>query len=113
MFASEFECTNAATVNRWLGVADALIDVACLDADRAAMAQAYYAAHMMSLNLRASLGGSANLGPVTREVEGDLERAYGSLKGSDKYLGQTTYGQQYIEITKACHGAGIMTRVVV
>ena len=110
-FAPEFECNSNSMVSRWLTIAEAQIDVSCLDDERAAMAQALFAAHLMSITLRSALGGSVNAGPVTREKEGDLERTYGTLKGSDTYLGQTTYGQQYLDITKACHGSAIMTRV--
>jgi hypothetical protein len=98
-------------VNRWLSVAGNLVNVGCLDTERAAMALALYAAHMLRLTQTQGSSGSTALGPVTSEREGDLQRTYGALKGSDSWLGQTPYGQQYNDITKACFGLGIMTRV--
>lgn len=110
LLAPEFSSVDDATVNRWLSVAGNLVNVGCLDAERAAMARALYAAHMLSLSTRSGQGGAAALGPVTSEKEGDLQRSYGGLKGGDTYLGSTSYGQQYLDVTKACFGAAIMTR---
>lgn len=111
MLAPEFECNSDSIVLRWVMVAKNLIDVDCLDDERAAMAAALYAAHLSAMALRSALTGSSNNGPITREKEGDLERSYGQMKGADSYLGQTIYGQQYLDITRVCHGLGIMTRV--
>ena len=111
LLAPEFASVADATVNSWLTMAGNLIEVGCLDAERAAMAQALYAAHLLSLTTRSGQGGAAALGPVTSEREGDLQRSYGGVKGGGTYLGQTTYGQQYLDITKVCSGSAIMTRV--
>jgi hypothetical protein len=111
LLASEFASVDDATVERWLSVAGNLVNVGCLDTERAAMARALYAAHMLSLTTRSGQGGAAALGAVTSEKEGDLQRSYGGVKGGDTYMGQTSYGQQYLDITKACFGAAIMTRV--
>jgi len=111
LLAAEFASVDDATVNRWLSVAGNLVNVGCLDTERAAMARALYAAHMLSLTTRSGQGGAAALGAVTSEKEGDLQRSYGGVKGGDTYMGQTSYGQQYLDITKACFGAAIMTRV--
>jgi hypothetical protein len=108
--APEFDGFDDATVNQWLSVAEKLVNVGCLDAERSAMALALYAAHMLSISLRTEQGGSSSLGAVTSEKEGDLQRSYSGLKGADTYLGQTNYGQQYIEVTRACFGSAIMTR---
>jgi len=110
LLAPEFASVADATVNQWLSVAGNLVNVGCLDAERAAMALALYAAHMLSLSTRSGQGGAAALGPVTSEKEGDLQRSYGGLKGGDTYLGQTSYGQQYLDVTAACFGSAIMTR---
>lgn len=110
LMAPEFASVTDATVNSWLTMAGGLIAVGCLDAERAAMAQALYAAHLMSLATRSGQGGAA-MGAVTSEREGDLQRSYGGVNGGDTYLGQTSYGLQYLEITRACFGAAIMTRV--
>jgi len=111
LLAPEFSSAADAEVNSWLTMAGKLIVAGCLDAERAAMAQALYAAHLLSLSARSGQGGSSAMGPVTSEREGDLQRTYGALKGGDIWLGQTPYGQQYIDITRACSGTGIMTRV--
>lgn len=111
ILAPEFASVVDGTVQTWLTMAGNLANTGCLDAERAAMALALYAAHMLRLTLSPAQGTVGALGPVTSEREGDLQRTYGALKGSDSWLGQTPYGQQYIDITKACFGAGIMTRV--
>ena len=111
LLAPEFSTVVDATVEQWLSVARSVVAVTGLDGERAAMARSLYAAHMLRLTQTQASSSSAAVGPVLREKEGDLERTYGSLKGSDIWLGQTPYGQQYIEITRAVFGAGIMTRV--
>lgn len=110
LLAPEFSGVDDTTVNKWLAMAGNLINVGCLTAEAAAMAQALYAAHMLSLATRTGNSGSGAVGPITREKEGDLERSYGASKGSDTYLGQTPYGQQYKEVTLPCAGSAIMTR---
>ncbi len=110
LLAPEFASVPDETVNTWLSVAGNLVNVACLDDERAAMARALYAAHLLSLNTRSTESGASALGAITSEKEGDLQRSYGGLKGGDSYLGQTSYGQQYIEVTRACFGSAIMTR---
>ena len=111
LLAPEFSSVTDTTVNQWMSVAGNLTETGCLDTERAAMARALYAAHMLSLTTRSGQGGAAALGPVTSEEEGDLQRSYGGLKGGDTDMGQTSYGQQYLDITRACFGAAIMTRV--
>lgn len=111
LLAPEFADVDDTTVNQWLSVAGNLANTGCLDTERAAMARALYAAHMLSLTTRSGQGGAAALGAVTSEKEGDLQRSYGGVKGGDTYMGQTSYGQQYLDITRACFGAAIMTRV--
>ena len=112
LLAPEFASVADATVNQWLSVAGNLVNVGSLDTERAAMARALYAAHMLSLTTRSGQGGAAALGPVTSEKEGDLQRSYGGVKGGDTYMGQTSYGQQYIELMRPCFGVNIMTRIV-
>ena len=112
LLAPEFASVADATVNSWLTMAGNLIAVGCLDAERAAMAQALYAAHLLSLTTRSGQGGAAALGPVTSEREGDLSRTYATIKGGDTLLGSTSYGQQYIDLTRPCFGVNIMTRVI-
>ena len=115
LFAPEFSSVNDNTVNQWFAVATALAETGCLDAERAAMAQAYYAAHQMALNASVAATGGAGgaVGPVTMEKEGDLQRSYGKISlGGDSLLGKTSYGLQYLDITKGCYGMGILTRVI-
>lgn len=111
LFAPEFATVADPTVTTWLTIASLNVVSDCLDTERAAMAIALYAAHLLSLSTRSANGGSASSGAVKREKEGDLEREYGEVKGSTTYLGQTVYGQQYLDITRACAGSAIMTRV--
>lgn len=107
LLAPEFACVPDATVNSWLTMAGNLIVVGCLDAERAAMAQALYAAHLLTLS---TAGGA--VGAVVSEREGDLSRTYATIKGCDTVLGSTSYGQQYIELTRPCFGVNIMTRII-
>ena len=107
LLAPEFASVPDATVNSWLTMAGNLIVVGCLDAERAAMAQALYAAHLLTLS---TAGGA--VGAVVSEREGDLSRTYATIKGGDTVLGSTSYGQQYIELTRPCFGVNIMTRII-
>lgn len=111
LLAPEFVAVSDSTANQWLSLAGNLVNTSCLDAERAAMALALYAAHQLRLTQTQGSNASTAQGSVTSEREGDLQRTYGALKGSDSWLGQTPYGQQYLDITKACFGLGIMTRV--
>lgn len=111
LLAPEFSVVDDTTVSQWLAIAANLVNVSCLDAERAAMAIALYAAHMLSLNIRSGQGGAAAQGAVISEKEGDLQRSYSAVKGGDTYIGQTLYGQQYLDIMQSCSGAAIMTRV--
>lgn len=111
LLASEFAATDDATVNQWLTVAALFVSAACLDAERQNMALALYAAHLLSTSQKTAAGGGSIQGPLLSEKEGDLQRTYGQIKGSDSPIGQTSYGQQYAELVKPCSGAGIMTRV--
>ena len=107
LLAPEFASVPDATVNSWLTMAGNLIVVGCLDAERAAMAQALYAAHLLTLS---AAGGA--VGAVVSEREGDLSRTYATIKGCDTLLGSTSYGQQYIDLTRPCFGVNIMTRII-
>ena len=108
LLAPEYAATIDATVNKWLAMADLQAAETCFTDDRAAMAQALYAAHLLAL----SEGGASSGGAIVSEREGDLSRTYATIKGGDTLLGSTSYGQQYIELTRPCFGANIMTRIV-
>lgn len=111
LLAPEFASEPDATINQWLSIAGSLTDLGCMDAERAAMALALYAAHMLSIATSSGQNGGAATGVITSEKEGDLQRNYGAVSGGDTYMGKTSYGQQYLDITKSCFGAAIMTRV--
>lgn len=108
LLAPEYSATLDATVNQWLAIADLRAAETCFTDDRAEMAQALYAAHLLAL----SEGGSVGGGAVVSESEGDLSRTYAAIKGGDTLLGSTSYGQQYIDLTRPCFGVNIMTRVI-
>ena len=108
LLAPEYSATPDATVNQWLAVADLQATETCFTDDRAAMAQALYAAHLLAL----SEGGASSGGAIVSEREGDLSRTYATIKGGDTLLGSTSYGQQYIDLTRPCFGVNIMTRVI-
>lgn len=109
LLAPEFAAIPDSTVNAWLGIAGNVANVSCLDDERAAMALALYAAHSLSVSQKTNSNGSQ--GAVTMEKEGDLQRSYGTVQGGDTWLGGTGYGQQYLDLTSACFGASIMTRI--
>ena len=108
LLAPEYAATFDATVNQWLAMADLQAAETCFTDDRAAMAQALYAAHLLAL----SEGGASSGGAIVSEREGDLSRTYAAIKGGDTLLGSTSYGQQYIDLTRPCFGVNIMTRVI-
>lgn len=108
LFAPAFAAVDDSTVGKWLTIAGSIANAACLDAERAAMAQAYYAAHLISLTTDTANGVT---GPVKSEKEGDLSRSYGTVSGDDTWLGQTPYGLAFINLTGPCSGASIMTRM--
>jgi len=107
LLAPEYAATIDATVNKWLAMADLQAAETCFTDERAAMAQALYAAHLLTLS---TAGGA--VGAVVSEREGDLSRTYATIKGGDTLLGSTSYGQQYIDLTRPCFGVNIMTRVI-
>ena len=107
LLAPEYSATLDATVNQWLAIADLQAAETCFTDDRAEMAQALYAAHLLALS---TAGGA--VGAVVSEREGDLSRTYATVKGGDTLLGSTSYGQQYIELTRPCFGVNIMTRII-
>lgn len=109
VLAHEFAAVPDASVNVWLQMALDVINVEGLDAERAAMAQALYAAHLLTTSSSAATGGGGR-GQVTSEKEGDLQRTYATLSSSTTWLGATHYGQMYLEITRVCGGVGILTR---
>jgi hypothetical protein len=111
LLAPEFSCVPDNTFSTWLIVAQNTTSTACLDAERANMANALYAAHLLWVTTNQASGSGGGLGAIKREKEGDLEREYGEIKGADSWLTQSPYGLQFNDLTRACYGLGIMTRV--
>jgi len=104
--APAYEDMLDADVINWLLIADGMVFADCLDDDKAAMAVALYAAHLIYTT---STGGAA--GPVTSEKEGDLSRSYGMTVNDKKWLGKSSYGQLYLQVTAPCRGGNIITRM--
>lgn len=111
-FAPEHGCVPDASVAAWVTISGNLNNVGCLDLESQSMAHALYAAHEVAMAARSAATGGAIQGNVTSEKEGDLSRSYGAVKGSDSYMGLTSYGQKYLDLTRPCWGSSIMTRVL-
>lgn len=107
LFAPAYTSVSDATVNQWLTISAEFVPSTCLTAQGYSMAQALYAAHLLTLSTASASGVS---GTIKSEKEGDLSRTYGTTKGDDTVLGSTPYGLQYLEVTKGCYGSAIMTR---
>jgi len=108
LLAPGYASTSDATATQWLTIAAMFVPTGCLTTEGYNMAQALYAAHLLTLSNASASGVVA--GPVSSEKEGDLSRSYGTTKGDDSVLGSTPYGLQYIDMTKGCYGGAIMTR---
>lgn len=93
----------------WLNIASLNGGVACLVGDRANLALALYAAHMLYLDATNTTG-EGGRGSIKSEKEGDLARTYGSTVGDGTWLGLSPYGTQYSDMLLGCTGAGITTR---
>lgn len=111
LFAPAFVSLTDGVANVWITVAGNLANVEGLPAETANMALALYAAHLYSLTLNQGAGSSSARGAVLREKEGDLEREYAQVKGDTTWLGSSTYGLQFMQVTRAIAGSAIMTRV--
>lgn len=111
LLAPEFASVSDGTFATWLTVAQNTTNTACLDAERANMANALYVAHLLWVTTNQASGSGGGLGAIKSEKEGDLSREYGEIKGADSWLTQSPYGLQYNDLTRACYGLGIMTRV--
>lgn len=98
-------------VSVWIGIAEGSTNTWCLSDDKKNMANALYAAHLIETTPSASPT-SGTSGQVVSEKEGDLQITYGTIKGADSFEGSTPYGMKYLEITRACSGSGIMTRII-
>lgn len=98
-------------VSVWIGIAEGSTNTWCLSVEQASMANALYAAHLIETTPSASQT-SRSGGQVVSEKEGDLQITYGAINGSDSFEGSTPYGLKYLDLTRACSGACIMTRVV-
>ena len=111
LLAPEFASVSDGTVGTWLTVAGNVANTGCLETEVANMALALYAAHLLWVTQNQASGGSKGTGAIKSEKEGDLSRSYGVVSGDTTWLGQSPYGQQYMNVTAPCFGAGIMTRI--
>lgn len=93
--ATEFASMSDADVGFWLTMAENNIDVTPFSEERQNILIALYAAHLLTIKGKAALAQAT--GSITREKEGDLERAYAasSSKKDDSGLASTWYGVQY------------------
>jgi hypothetical protein len=100
-----FATTPDADVLRALTIA-APYRPSCLSTTQQDEAQVYYAAWILygrSLQTQASSGPAIPVG-VTSEKEGDLQRTYGQVEGSDDPFG---YWKQYSDLAARCVGGAI------
>lgn len=102
--APEYAAMSDLDVTVWLTMAESLISVDQLGSERAAMATAYYAAHLIKSSEQAASGAA---GAVVSEREGDLARTYAEPSTGDAW---NAYFRMYKSITAGL-GVGIMTRV--
>lgn len=109
IIAKQFASVSDAEVNVWLDIAGLNANTACLMGDRANLALALYAAHLIDLDASNQIG-EGGRGNVTSEREGDLSRTYAAGSGDDTWMGSTGYGQQYSNMMLGCFGSTIMTR---
>ncbi len=69
-------------------------------------AVAYLIAHELALaEMIADEGASSGIitsGAIQSEKEGDLERSYGSVEGSNTLYDKTSYGRMFLSIRKIC-----------
>lgn len=110
IFAREFDDVIDDDVLALIAAAELFVVVDSLDAARADAARALYAAHTAWLGRYAGNGGG-NRGVVLSEKDGEQERRYGAIDGSQTFLGQSTYGQQYQRLCLPIAGVSIMTRM--
>jgi hypothetical protein len=109
IIAKQFSSVSDAEVNVWLDIAGLNANTACLMGDRANLALALYAAHLLSLDAANQIG-EGGRGDILSEREGDLSRTYGAAVNDGEWIGQSPYGQQYANMMLGCFGATIMTR---
>lgn len=107
--AKQFSSLSDAEVNVWLDIAGMNANTACLVGDRANLALALYAAHMVDLDAANQIG-EGGRGSVKSEREGDLSRSYGDSSCDETWIGSTGYGKQYANMMLGCFGATIMSR---
>ena len=104
--APDYAAMSDADVLIWIQIAEGLSSTAALDDETAALAVAFYAAHMIYV---AGLNGAS--GAVMSEREGDLARSYQPLAGNAGWLGTSSYGKSYMHIVASNRGGNILTRM--
>ena len=92
-FAPDFNTLNDDVVGAWL--ASALVFVPAPATAKATLMQALYAAHLCWLR---KYSAGMQRGTVANEKDGELSKSYNALRNSDTFLGQSSYGMQYLEL---------------
>lgn len=72
--------------------------------DKADLAEAVMAAHLMTLSSRGGQGGV-----VTQEKVGDISRSYAKPEGDDESLSTTSYGQWFLQMRRTLTITPIVT----
>jgi len=109
-FASEFNQIPDGTVDAWINSAKVIIAATEYVTEKSKLSLALYGAHLCWINRYPASGGGSR-GNVISEKDDKLERKYRPIQGSDTPLGQSPYGQQYIELTGSnVRRAAILTR---
>jgi len=111
LLAPEFALLDDSVFNAWTLIAANLVTFEGMTDEQAAMGLALYVAHLIWVANNQAVGGGSASGAIISESEGDLSRTYKPLAGGDTWLGQSPYGQQFLELTRPYFGLGIMTRV--
>lgn len=88
-FAPELAATAVATQTAYLDAAARLTNHAAFKTD-ADVAEALMAAHLLTLQARAAMGGA---GPITSNSVGPVSVSFGTPAEAEKSLSQTGYGQ--------------------
>lgn len=108
--ATEFDDLSDAWIDKYISSAAVFIDVSDLDTEQAALATGLYAAHLLWLARYQGSGGGLR-GSIQNEKDKDLSRSYNKIENSDKFLGQSPYGQLYSAINGGLGGPTILTGV--
>lgn len=109
-FATEFNNVPDATVEAWISSAQIFINASEYITEKAKLGLALYGAHLCWMNRFVGSGGGSR-GNIISEKDDKLERTYRPIQGTDSILGQSPYGQQYLNLSNGgIKRAAILTR---